>query len=112
VRGKLLRAGTHDVELGATDRAGNRAERVPVKIALRYVALGRKRIETTVGGRFAVRVASDASQVRWLLGGRSGIARPGTLFLPAPLQPGRFTLFVTANGHSVRADVLVGEPKP
>ena len=43
------------------------------------------------GARFPIRVSSDARRVRWTLGGRSGLARPGTLRLRAPLQPGRFT---------------------
>jgi hypothetical protein len=113
VRGKTLKAGTYEARLGAVDRAGNRARRTPPQpIVLRYVALGRKEIETTVGGRFAVRVASDATQVRWRLGDRTGVAQPGTLVLAAPLQPGRFTLTVTVHGHAVRAAVFVLEPAP
>ena len=38
-------------------------------------------------------------------------ARPGTLKLRAPLQPGRYTLTVTANGFSDRAAVIVRAPK-
>ena len=79
---------------------------------IRYVALGRKRISVNAGGAFAVRVASDARSVRWELGVRSGVARPGTLRLRAPLQQGRFTLAVTANGHTGRAAVFVREQSP
>ena len=46
--------------------------------------------------------------------GRSAAAaasrRPGTLRLRAPLQKGRFTLTVSANGHTARAAVFVREP--
>jgi hypothetical protein len=112
LRGRTLPAGTYELQLGARDRAGNLAERRRLNVVLRYVALGRKEIETTVGSRFAVRVASDAKQVRWRLGDRTGFAQPGTLVLAAPLQSGRFTLTVTANGHSVRAAVFVLEPRP
>ena len=77
---------------------------------IRYVALGRKRITVTAGARFPLRVSSDARRVRWTLGGRSGLARPGTLRLRAPLQKGRFTLTVSANGHATRAAVFVVEP--
>ena len=77
---------------------------------VRYVALGRNRIIAIAGARFALRVSSDARQVRWSLGGRSGFARPGTLRLRAPLQKGRFTLTVSANGHATRAAVFVSEP--
>jgi len=77
---------------------------------IRYVALGRTSIVTRPGARFAVLVVSDAARIRWTLGARSGVARPGTLRLRAPLQPGRFTLTVTANGRSARAAVFVRTP--
>jgi hypothetical protein len=62
------------------------------------------------GGRFAIRVSTDARRVRWTLGTRSGRARPGTLRLRAPRQDGRFTLTVSANGYTARAAVFVREP--
>ena len=109
--GRTLRAGTHALAVGARDRAGNLAQRVgPELVRLRYVALGRDRIPAVAGRSFAVRVSSDAERVRWTLGGRSGFARPGTLRLRAPLQKGRFTLTVTANGRAARAAVFVREP--
>jgi hypothetical protein len=109
--GRTLRPGTYALEVGARDRAGNLADRPPpVPVRLRYVALGRDRIPVAAGGRFAVRVSSDAERVRWTLGGRSGFARPGTLRLRAPLQKGQFTLTVTANGRAARASVFVREP--
>lgn len=109
--GRTLPAGTYELTLVAFDAAFNRTERTtPVTVALRYVALGRKRISVVAGGRFAVRVSSDARRVRWTLGARSGFARPGTLRLLAPLQSGRFTLTLTANGRTVRAAVFVREP--
>jgi hypothetical protein len=61
------------------------------------------------GARFALRVSADARRVRWSLGGRTGLARPGTLRLRAPLQKGRFTLTLSANGHAARAAVFVVE---
>ena len=79
---------------------------------IRYVALGRSVVVARPGGRFAVLVLSDAARVSWKLGARTGIARPGTLRLRAPLQPGRFTLTVTANGRSARAAVFVRSPAP
>jgi hypothetical protein len=47
--------------------------------------------------------------VRWRLGRRSGFAEPGTLRLRAPLQKGRYTLTVTANGRPARAAIYVRE---
>ena len=109
--GRSLRPGTYSVRLGADDPAGNLAERTaPVTIVLRYVALGRSRITALAATRFALRVSSDARRVRWRLGRRTGLAAPGTLVLRAPRQKGRFTLTVSANGHSARAAVFVREP--
>lgn len=108
---RALLAGTYIAQLAAFDPAGNVAERTrPIRIVIRYVALGRKRISVTAGARFALRVSADARRVRWSLAGRSGLARPGTLRLRAPLQKGRFTLTVSANGHAARAAVFVVEP--
>ena len=108
---RALPAGTYSARLAADDPAGNVSERTrPIQLVIRYVALGRNRISVTAGARFALRVSSDARLVRWSLAGRSGLARPGTLRLRAPLQKGRFTLTVSANGHATRAAVFVLEP--
>lgn len=111
VRGKSLRAGAYEAQIGAFDPAGNRAERSkPVELVIRYVELGRDRVSVGAGERFTIPVSSDARRVRWMLGGRSGTARPGSLRLQAPLQAGRFTLFVSANGRGARVPVIVQEP--
>jgi hypothetical protein len=109
--GRVLATGVHTARLAAFDPAGNVSERTrPIQLVIRYVALGRKRISVTAGARFALRVSSDARRVRWSLARRTGLARPGTLRLRAPLQKGRFTLTVSANGHAARAAVFVVEP--
>lgn len=109
--GRPVRAGSYSLQLVAFDPAGNRTDRTSaIPVVVRYVTLGRDRITAAAGARFAVRVSSDAERVRWTLGGRSGFARPGTLRLRAPLQKGRFTLTVSANGHTARAAVFVREP--
>jgi hypothetical protein len=111
VDGDPLAPGVYALDLRAKDAAGNVSESSrTVRVAIRYVALGRKRIETRPGARFSVLVLSDAARVEWRLGARSGTARPGTLRLRAPLQPGRFTLIVTANGYDARAAVFVRRP--
>lgn len=110
VDGRALPPGVYGLTVSARDPAGNVAERTqPTPVVIRYVALGRTRIEVTAGARFGVRVSSDASEVRWGLAGRGGIVPPGTLRLTAPRQKGRFTLVVTANGQSARAAVFVRE---
>jgi hypothetical protein len=111
VRGRLMRPGTYTARIVAFDRARNlSAESRPFPVVLRYATLGRDRITVAAGSRFAVRVSSDAGTVRWRLGARSGLARPGTLRLRAPLQKGQFTLSVFANGHTARAAVFVRGP--
>ena len=113
VDGRALPPGTYTARVAAFDPAGNVSARSrPIAIVIRYVALGRDRISVAAGAPFAVRVSADARAVRWELGGRSGVARPGTLRLRAPLQKGQFTLAVTANGHTARAAVFVREPSP
>jgi len=76
-------------------------------VRIRFLDLGRDRIVTTPGGRFAILVLTQARRVEWRLGARSGTARPGTLRLRAPVVPGRYTLRVEANGRVQRAAVVV-----
>ncbi|HWN22226.1 MAG TPA: FlgD immunoglobulin-like domain containing protein [Gaiellaceae bacterium] len=110
VDGRALPAGVYGLAVSARDPAGNVAERTqPTPVVIRFVTLGRTRIEVLAGERFGVRVSSDAREVRWGLAGRGGVVPPGTLRLTAPLQKGRFTLAVTANGHTARAAVFVRE---
>jgi len=111
--GERQSQGVYRLSLGARDTAGNLGPRTPERpVVIRYVALGRERIQAVAGGRFAVLVLSDAARVEWRLGARSGVARPGTLQLSAPLRPGRYTLTVSANGFDSRAAVIVREPLP
>ena len=104
-------SGPYVFNVRARDPAGNLGPaRALGAVTVRYVALGRPRVVVLAGSRFAIRVSSDARLVRWTLGRRSGLARPGTLRLRAPLQHGRFTLAVSANGHTARSAVFVREP--
>ncbi|HWH06007.1 MAG TPA: FlgD immunoglobulin-like domain containing protein [Gaiellaceae bacterium] len=110
VDGEPLPAGLYDFQLAVHDPAGNVSVRTePIPVRIRYVALGRERVEVRAGSVFAIRVSSDARTVRWRLGAASGEAAPGTLRLRAPRQKGRFTLTVTANGYSARAAIFVRE---
>ncbi len=111
VDGEPVEQGTYALALRARDPAGNvgNVVRFPA-LVVRFVALGRDQIDAVAGRRFAVRVSSDARRVRWTLGKRGGVAAPGTLRIRAPLQKGRYTLTVTANGHAARAAVFVREP--
>ena len=62
-------------------------------------ALGRDRVVAKPGERFAILAVSQARTLRWQLGDRSGIARPGTLRLRAPDKAGT----LRAQGRRQRA---------
>jgi hypothetical protein len=105
-RGK--KPGEYRLALAAQDRAGNIAPSTrEFTVRLRYVQLFKTRFTPRVGRTLRVRVSSDAKQLRWRLGGRSGTGRPPLLRIPVPSQAGRYTLTVTANGHRARATVVV-----
>jgi hypothetical protein len=112
VDGRSARRGVHVLRVAGRDAAGNvgRPSRV-VPVVLRYVALGRSRIEAVAGTRFAVLVSADATTVRWRLAGKTGLARPGTLRLRAPDVPGSYVLTVRAGDHAARAVVIATEPQ-
>ena len=108
VAGEPLPEGVYTLRLVARDVAGNLGSRSGSrKVRIRFLALGRDRVVAAPRGRFAILALSQARRVRWTLGARSGVARPGTLKLRAPAQPGRYTLRIEANGHVRRAAVIV-----
>jgi hypothetical protein len=100
--------GQYLMTVQARDEAGNQSKPFPFAIALvRYVVLGRDHVVVKPGGRFAVRVSTDASFVHWTLHGRSGVQRRGTLRFKAPKSPGVYRLYVMAAGHAARCTVVV-----
>lgn len=108
--GEPLPQGRYTLRLVARDRAGNLGRRSGSRtVAIRFLALGRSRVETAPGAPIAILALSQARTLRWRLAGRSGVARPGTLRLRAPDEPGRYLLRVDANGHVERAVVVVRE---
>ena len=111
VEGRPLPAGTYSFTFAAEDLAGNVSEGRGFAARIRYVELGRDSIRARARTRFGVRIRTDAASVRWRFAGGTGRARPGLLVLRAPRRPGRYTLFVEANGHGARADVRV-TPRP
>lgn len=114
IDGTPAEPGTYTLTLVGVDAAGNLGvESRPRSLLVRYVALGREVIRVAAGSRFGVLVRSDAAEIAWRLGPRSGVARPGTLKLRAPAKPGRYRLVVSANGYETRATVIVRErPAP
>jgi len=107
--GRPLRPGAYLLSIAAQDLAGNVSKPKPFADAnIRYVSLGRKRVTVRPGGRFAIRVSTDAPTVQWRLHGRSGIARRGTLHFTAPRQAGVFFLYVFVGNHAARCAVVVG----
>ena len=112
VNGRVVRPGTYEIRLRAVDRAGNRSVRtraVPVRV--RFVELSRERIEVDAGGRFFVRVRTDAEAYRWLFAGERGASRRQVLVLRAPEEPGSYMLYVTVDGRAASATVDVLEPE-
>jgi hypothetical protein len=100
--------GLYVLYAAAQDSAGNYAKPTPFSIVqVRYVALARDRVVVRPGGRFAIRVSTDAARVQWHLDDRSGVARRGTLHLRVPRQRGVYHLYVLAAGHAARCTVVV-----
>jgi hypothetical protein len=109
--GAVLRPGEHRLALAAQDPAGNVAPSTrEYTVTIRYVKLLHRRYVVR-GRRLHVRVSTDATSVRWRLGGRSGKVSGRravhSLTLPVPPRAGRYRLAVTANGHRTRATVVV-----
>jgi hypothetical protein len=105
---RSLPPGRYLLAAAAQDRAGNRSAGKPFAIAqIRYVTLARKRVVVRPGGRFAIRVSTDAPRVEWRLHGRSGTLPRGTLRLRAPKRPGVYRLYVTAATHTAACAVVV-----
>lgn len=116
--GRQAPAGAYRVAVRVRDEAGNVSAPSPsVVVRIRYVELTRSRYRVTRARVLRFRTRSDALRVRWTLERRrggaaiaAGIVRGGTpvrVRLPRGLQRGRYTLRVTANGHSDAAPVVV-----
>ena len=106
--GRGLPPGRYVLAAAAQDVAGNRSQGRPFAIAqVRYVTLARPRVVVRPGGRFALRVSTDAPRVEWRLHGRSGVLPRGTLHLRAPKSPGVYHLYVTVRNHTATCAVVV-----
>jgi hypothetical protein len=103
-----LPPGRYVLGVAARDRAGNQSAGKPFAIGqVRYVALARRRVVARPGGRFAIRVSTDAPRVEWQLHGRSGTLPRGTLRLRAPKRRGVYHLYVTVATHTAVCAVVV-----
>ena len=105
---KSLPPGRYVLAVAARDRAGNQSTGVRVAIGqVRYLTLARTRVVVRPGGRFALRVSTDAPQVEWLLHGRHGSLPRGTLHLRAPRSAGVYRLYLSAGSHTAVCSVVV-----
>jgi hypothetical protein len=105
-----LKPGTYTLEVGAVDLAGNvtpKAERKPLVLTVRYIALTPRRVRVRAGARFSVRVGTDAPTYGWTLNGRHGTGRTRVLKLTAPRKAGTYALVAEENGHTARTAVTV-----
>ena len=110
VRGvvKPLPPGRYVLSIAARDRAGNQSTGVRFAIGqVRYLTLARTRVVVRPGGRFALRVSTDAPQVDWLLHGRHGTLPRGTLHLRAPRSAGVYRLYLSVGSHTAVCSVVV-----
>jgi len=106
--GHGLPPGRYLLSAAARDAAGNVSKGLPFAIAqIRYVVLARSRVVVRPGGKFALRVSTDAPSVRWRLHGRSGVQSRGTLRFRAPKSQGVYRLYVEAAGHAAKCTVVV-----
>jgi hypothetical protein len=109
IDGKIVKPGRYVLFIAAQDAAGNRSKPFPfAAVTVRFLALGRTKIEVAPRHRFALFVLSDAKDVSWLFDRGRGSSRKHTLKLRAPRKPGTYTLYVTAEGHTAKATVVVG----
>lgn len=105
---KPLPPGRYVLAVAARDRAGNQSTGVRFAIGqVRYLTLARTRVVVRPGGRFALRVSTDAPQVDWLLHGRHGTLPRGTLHLRAPKSAGVYRLYLTVGSHTAVCSVVV-----
>ena len=110
VDGSALPAGAYTLEVGAVDPLGNStpvAERVRVRVQVRYITLAAHRIVVAAGHRLVIGVSTDAKHYAWRLGKRKGQSRSHVLNIRASTRAGRYTLVVEEQGHVDRAAVFV-----
>jgi hypothetical protein len=108
--GTVMKPGTYTLTVGAVDLAGNvtpAAERVRVRVEIRYIELASSRIVAGAGQLVDVGVSTDAERYAWRIGAREGTWSGPVLRLRAPTTRGRYTLTVTYLGHRDRAAVIV-----
>ena len=105
---KPLSPGRYVLAIAARDRAGNQSTGVRIAIGqVRFLTLARTRVVVRPGGRFALRVSTDAPQVDWLLHGRHGTLPRGTLHLRAPKSAGVYRLYLSVGSHTAVCSVVV-----
>jgi hypothetical protein len=105
---RALPPGRYVLAVAARDRAGNQSTGVTFAIGqVRYLTPARTRVVVRPGGRFALRVSTDAPRVEWLLHGRHGELPRGTLHLRAPRSPGVYRLYLSVGSHTAVCSVVV-----
>ncbi|MGI8421045.1 MAG: FlgD immunoglobulin-like domain containing protein, partial [Gaiellaceae bacterium] len=110
--GTGLRAGRHRLTVAAVDLAGNVGKRTsPVAVTVTYIELARESLRVRAGGLLRIAYAPSRGRVEWRIAGRSGTSLRGRVVIRAPRKPGRYTLYVSRDGHADSASVLVRAAK-
>jgi hypothetical protein len=111
VNGHGVPAGRYRLALAARDIAGNLSKPVPIGVVrVRYLTLSKRLVRVAAGARFRIRALTDAPNVRWKLGKRTGVGKRA-LRLRAPGKPGTYRLLVQVNRHAALATVVVRPAK-
>ena len=113
--GHALPPGSYRLSVAAVDIAGNPSDQVQAgTVTIRFIELPAKVLRARPGARVVVRVATDAKKVNYALRHGSSTVAAGTsprrLVLHAPKKTGRYTLVVSAAGHTARALLVVAKP--
>ena len=109
--GKPLPVGRYVLGVAAVDLSGNEtppAQRKPVVVRIRYIALAGTPAHVRRGASFSVKVRTGAPRYTWKFAGTHGTGKQKLLHLRAPAHRGRYRLVVSAQGHSTAAIVIVG----
>jgi hypothetical protein len=99
--------GSYRLTAVAVDDAGNRSAARTAGTVLVPLQVVTKRVRTTSGATFAVRLSTDGRAYHWRFAGAGGVTRARSLVLAAPAVTGRYTLVIRQDKLVHRVAVVV-----